>query len=108
MMNNDELENTLDRVEKNLEITNAFISNRIANDESKIKNQRLIIICLTVFMIVSILANAFMVYQLSQYQKVTETSTYEKFEIEQNTGNQGNISNVKGNQYNDDSTHNEY
>ena len=103
----DKLEKELAEVELELKRTNEFLSEKALAGESRIRNQRIAIICITIVMLASLIANVLMFREISRYRKVAETTVEETYDINQNAGDNGTINNVDGDQYNDDSVHNE-
>jgi hypothetical protein len=107
-MDNKKIEELYDRIEKlenGYQKTSEFFELKISNNNKKINNQKIIIVCITIVLIVSLLLNAFTIYELNQYEYVEETT--ENYEIEQETNDDSQINNINGNQYNDNAIHND-
>ena len=104
----EELIKRLSEVERNVEMTNEFLNSKSLRNDSRIKNQKIAIICITIVAILSLIVNCLMFYHVSKNVGYTEENTYrEEYNIDQDTNDGGTINNVDGNQYNDSATHNE-
>lgn len=92
---------------ENMEVTNKLLLEMLKNQKSANKNLTktfiAVIICYTVLLLGMVIG--FFVYE-SQFEIID--GEYETYEYQQEgTGDEVNFNNVSGDQYNDNSTHNE-
>lgn len=100
-----------DNLQQNMEITNKLLLEMVKNQKASNKNLTKVFISTIIGYTVILIAmvTGFFIYE-SQYETVESGSikTQTEFEIDQNTnGENAEINNVLGNQYNDNAIHKE-